>query len=168
MRMAPRPEADPVVAACATLEGAQAVAARLAAAGFPRACLSVVADRTVGAAGASGTEGRMRRWSGRVASLGALAGVVFGAVLATPWVDPRPGGAAWTILLAALEGGLLGAAIGASGAVLTRAGLPPLAPDEPLAERPAPGFVVLVHGTPALLMRARAIAGRALAATDAT
>jgi hypothetical protein len=104
---------------------------------------------------------RMKFWGARGAFWGSLWGILFGgAFLFIPGVGPlvvMGPFVAWFV--GALEGATLGGVAGVLGAALTSAGIPKNSALKYEVEVKAGKYLVLAHGTPDMLEKARAILG---------
>ena len=141
---------------------AEAVVQRLIDAGFEKTHLSIVGkgfhtEETI--AGFYNMGDRVKFWGARGAFWGGLWGLFFGGVfLATPFVGPVIVlGYLATALIAAVEGAVLGAGITALAAALYSVGIPKNSVLAYEAVLKSNGFLVMAHGTPEEMARAKAI-----------
>ena len=153
---------DPVLAVCETHEAAQAIVETLHRQGWDMTRISLVGKGTAAPEEAHGffTIGdRIKAW----ASTGSLWGAGWGLLLGAAMVVMPPlgvvavAGPFVTVLLAALEGAAVVGGVAAIAAALTEIGLPSKDAADYAAHVTADRFLVLVHGTPEEIERARAI-----------
>lgn len=155
---------DSIVAIYDAHTGAEAAVKALHAAGIDMKRLSIVGKDFHTEEHAIGfyTSGdRMKFWGARGALWGSLWGMLFGgAFLLVPGVGPlvvMGPLVAWFV--GALEGATLGGVAGVLGAALTSAGVPKDSALKYELEVKAGKYLVLAHGDPDMIQKARAILG---------
>jgi len=159
---------DPVIAVCDTHDAAQAVVAALNSAGWDMGKVSLVGAGTDAPGQVHGffTIGdRVKAW----ASTGSLWGAGWGLLLGAAIVVMPPvgvvvaAGPIVAVLLAVLEGAAVVGGVSAIAAALTEMGMSAEHAAQHEADVRADRFLVIVHGTPDEVARARAIADAASA-----
>jgi hypothetical protein len=155
---------DSIVAIYDAHAGAETAIKALQAAGIDMKKLSIVGKdfhTEEHALGFYSSGDRMKFWGARGAFWGSLWGMLFGgAFLFIPGVGPlvvMGPFVAWFV--GALEGATLGGVAGVLGAALTRAGIPKESALKYEVEVKAGKYMVLAHGTPDMVEKARAILG---------
>jgi hypothetical protein len=153
---------DPVVAVCVTHEAAQALVAALQRARFDMTQLSLVGNGSAAPEHVHGffTVGdRVKAW----ASTGSLWGAGWGLLLGAAIVAMPPigvvvaAGPFVAMLLAVLESAAVVGGVSAIAAALTELGMSPEHAANYEADVKADRFLVIVHGSPADIARARTI-----------
>jgi hypothetical protein len=154
--------ADATIATYADHPAADAAVRKLAASGFDIKALSVIGKgyhTEEEVLGFYNTADRVRFWGSRGAFWGGLWGLFFGGLFLTvPVMGPVVVlGTFAAIVLSALEGAVVVGAAGAIGAALFSLGVPKDTVLDYEAHIEADGFLVMAHGTPEEMIRARSI-----------
>jgi hypothetical protein len=153
---------DPVIAVCGTHEAAQALVAALNRAGFDMTQVSLVGNGSASSEHAHGfftVADRVKAWAGTGSLWGAGWGLLLGAaiVVMPPIGVVVAAGPFVAILLAVLEGAAVVGGVSAIAAALTELGLSPEHAANYESDVKADRFLVIVHGSPADVARAKTI-----------
>ena len=155
---------DAVVATYEFHAGAEAAIKALHAAGLDVSRLSIIGkdfETTEHALGFYTDGDRMKFWGGRGAVWGSLVGMLFGsAFFLLPAIGPIVVmGPLVGWLVGALEGAAVGGATGVVAAALSNLGMPPDNVVRYELDVKAGKFLVIAHGTPEMIVHARAVLG---------